>query len=114
MSAMALVINTNLASLVVQRHLAESSQMLESALERLASGLRINHASDDPAGLVAADRLGAEARLANQAIRNANDARSALAIGDHALAAVGDIVAQLSALASQSASDLTSDDQRAV
>ena len=94
---MALVINTNVASLIVQRHLEASSRAVETALERLSSGLRINHAADDPIGLVVADRLGADVRLANQA-----------------LGSIHDIVARMAELASQSASDLVSDAERGV
>jgi len=111
---MALVINTNLASLIVQRHLETSSRAVETALERLSSGLRINHAADDPVGLVMADRLGADVRLANQAIRNANDALSALGIGDQALGSMHDVLTRMAELASQSASDLVTDAERAI
>jgi len=97
---MALYINTNLASLNAQRHLQASSDSVATSLERLSSGLRINNASDDAAGLAIADRLNADTRIANQAIRNANDGLSALAIGEKALGEDTDILTRLSELAS--------------
>jgi len=70
---MALNISTNVPSLNAQRHLEESSGALNKSLERLASGLRINSAADDAAGLAIADRLRADVRITTQAVRNAND-----------------------------------------
>jgi flagellin len=109
---MSLVVNTNIASLTAQRHLAGSTSSLNTAIERLSSGLRINNAYDDPAGLAIAGKLGADVRIANQAIRNANDGISALSIGDQALGQAGNILTRLSELASESATGLVSDTQR--
>ena len=109
---MALVINTNLAALNAQRHLEESGASLSKSLERLSSGLRINNAYDDAAGLAIADRLGADVRIASQAIRNANDGLSALAIGEKALGRNTEILTRLSELASESATGLVTDVQR--
>jgi len=109
---MALLVNTNLAALNAQRHLEESSASLNTALERLSSGVRINNASDDAAGLAIADKLQRDVRVANQAVRNANDGISALAIGEKALGTVTDILTRLSELASQSASGTVTDVQR--
>ncbi len=109
---MALYINTNLASLNAQRHLQSSSDSVATSLERLSSGLRINNASDDAAGLAIADRLNADTRIANQAIRNANDGLSALAIGEKALGVDTDILTRLSELASESATGVISNVQR--
>jgi flagellin len=85
---------------------------LRQAFERLSSGLRINSAADDAAGLAIADKLRADVRVASQAIRNANDGISAVSVGEKALGKVGDILVRLSELASQSASGLVSDTQR--
>src|SRR5882724_6722582 len=82
--SMALTINANVASLNAQRHLAETTSLLNKSIERLSSGLRINSASDDAAGLAIADKLRADSRIASQAIRNANDGISALSIGEQA------------------------------
>jgi flagellin len=109
---MALLINTNLAALNAQRHLAESGASLNTSLERLSSGLRINNAYDDAAGLAIAGRLGADVRIATQAIRNANDGLSALAIGEKALGQSTDILTRLSELASESATGLVTNTQR--
>jgi flagellin len=109
---MALNIFTNVPSLNAQRHLEGSSNSLGKSLERLSSGLRINSASDDAAGLALADRLRADVRIASQAIRNANDGISAISIGEKALGKVGEILARLSELASQSSTGLVSDTQR--
>ena len=109
---MALNVNTNVPSLNAQRQLAESSSKVNKALERLSSGLRINSAADDAAGLAIADRLRADVRIATQAIRNASDGISAINIAEKALGKVGDVLARLSELASQSASGLVSNSQR--
>jgi len=109
---MALFINTNVASFNVQRHLEESSESLNSSLERLSSGVRINNAYDDAAGLAIADKLNRDVRVVSQAVRNANDGISALAIGEKALGNVGSVLSRLSELASQAASGTVSDTQR--
>ncbi len=109
---MALTIGTNVASLVAQRHLAETTASLQTSIERLSSGLRINSAADDAAGLAIADKLRADTRIATQAIRNANDGISALSIGEQALGKAGDIITRLGELASEAASGLISDTQR--
>jgi flagellin len=109
---MALFVNTNLASLNAQRNLAGTSSLVSTSLERLSSGLRINNAYDDSAGLAIADKLARDVRVVNQAIRNANDGLSALAIGDKALGTITDIVTRASELASESATGTVSDAQR--
>lgn len=109
---MALFVNTNLASINAQRHLEETSSNLNRALERLSSGVRINNAYDDAAGLAIADRLQRDVRVLSQAIRNANDGISALAIGEKALGSVTEMLTRLSELASQSATGTVTDVQR--
>lgn len=109
---MSLFVNTNLSSLNAQRHLEASSGALGSALERLSSGLRINNAFDDAAGLAIADKLRRDTRVTNQAIRNANDGLSALAIGEKALGIITDIVTRASELASEAATGTVNDTQR--
>lgn len=109
---MSLNISTNVPSLNAQRHLAGSTNNLNRSLERLASGLRINSAADDAAGLAIADRLRADVRIATQAVRNANDGISAISIGEKALGKSGEIMARLSELASQAATGTVSDSQR--
>ncbi len=109
---MALNISTNVPSINAQRHLSNSTLSLNRSLERLSSGLRINSASDDAAGLAIADRLRADVRITSQAIRNASDGISAISIGEKALGEVGNILARLSELASQSATGTVSNSQR--
>ena len=109
---MALNIATNVPSLNAQRHLTDASSALSKSLERLSSGLRINSAADDAAGLALADRLRADVRIATSAIRNANDGISSISIGEKALGEVGDILTRLSELASQSSTGLVSNTQR--
>ena len=109
---MALFVNTNLSSLNAQRHLSETGESLSTSLERLSSGLRINNAYDDAAGLAIADRLGRDVRVSDQAVRNANDGISALAIGEKALGQVTATITRLSELAQQSATGTVTDTQR--
>ena len=109
---MALNVNTNIPSLNAQRHLANSTLSLNRSLERLSSGLRINSASDDAAGLAIADRLRSDVRIATQAMRNASDGTSAIAIGEKAIGKTGEILTRLNELASQAASGLVADTQR--
>lgn len=109
---MALNINTNVASLNTQRYLDETQAALGKSLQRLSSGLRINTAADDAAGLAIADQLRSDSRVASQAIRNANDGVSALGVGEQALGKVGDILTRLSELASQSATGTVANSQR--
>ncbi|MDR7505838.1 MAG: flagellin FliC, partial [Armatimonadota bacterium] len=100
---MALVVNTNLQALNAQRHLERSTRVLARSLERLSSGLRINNAADDAAGLAIATRLGAQVRSLNQAIRNANDGIAYLATAEGALNEVTNIVVRIKELAVQAA-----------
>lgn len=109
---MALNIQTNVSSVNAQRNLDNSTGILSKSFERLSSGLRINSASDDAAGLALADRLRSDVRIASQSVRNANDGVSAISIGEQALGKVGDILTRLSELASQSATGLVSTTQR--
>lgn len=98
--------------MVAQRRLGESSNELASVFERLASGQRLNRASDDSAGLAIADRLGAERRLWGQSVANINDGISAIAITDGALDQRGGILQRLNELAEQSANGTFSSLQR--
>ncbi|WP_293934272.1 flagellin [Iodobacter sp.] len=95
-------INTNLAALMVQRNLEKSQNSLLTSLQRLSSGLRINSAMDDPAGLAIADRMGAKIRGMTQARRNANDAISMAQTGEGAITQQIDILQRIRELAVQS------------
>ena len=109
---MALVINTNVPALSAQRNLEASGLNLNRALQRLSSGLRINNASDDAAGLAISVRLGAQIRGLNQAIRNANDGVSILQTAEGALSEITNIVTRIKELAVQSANGTNSDSDR--
>jgi len=109
---MAINIRTNLPSLVAQRNVDLSSERLKSSYARLASGLRINRASDDAAGLSIAESLKAESAIATVAIRNANDGVSVVAIADQAIGQIGSILNRLSELAQQSANGVFDNVQR--
>jgi len=100
---MASMINTNLASLNTQRNLSGSQSALHTAVQRLSSGLRVNSAKDDAAGLAIAERMGAQVKGMNVAIRNANDAVSLAQTAEGALAKVSDMLQRMRELAVQSA-----------
>jgi flagellin len=107
------VINTNTASLNSQRNLMGSNKTLESSLRRLSSGLRINSAKDDAAGLAIASRMSAQVRGLNQAVRNANDAISLAQTAEGALGESSNILRRIRDLAVQSANDTNSGSDRA-
>jgi flagellin len=109
---MSINIRTNVPSLVAQRNLNASSGGLTTAFERLSSGLRINRAKDDAAGLSIAESLKADARIASVAIRNASDGISLISIADQAIGQVGNVLTRLAELAEQSANGIFSNDQR--
>ncbi|MBF0162165.1 MAG: flagellin FliC [Magnetococcales bacterium] len=82
---MAFVINTNVASLTAQRSLNNSTSALSTTFKRLSSGLRVNSAADDAAGLSVSDRMTAQIRGFNQSVRNANDTISLIQVAEGAL-----------------------------
>ncbi len=100
---MAQVINTNIPSMNAQRNLNLSQMMLSTSLQRLSSGLRVNSAKDDAAGLAIAERMNAQIRGMNVAQRNANDAISLSQTAEGALGRVGDNLQRMRELAVQSA-----------
>ncbi|MEC4674038.1 MAG: flagellin [Nitrospirota bacterium] len=102
---MPLIVNTNIASLNTQRQLTIANQSIAKSLERLSSGLRINRASDDAAGLAIATRLQAQVRGLQQAGRNANNAISLVQTSEGALNSVTNILQRIRELAVQASSD---------
>jgi flagellin len=96
-------INTNLASLNAQRNLSTSQGSLAVAMQRLSSGLRVNSAKDDAAGLAIAERMNAQVRGMNVAARNANDGISLSQTAEGALGKIGDALQRMRELAVQSA-----------
>jgi len=110
---MASVINTNVASLNAQRNLNSSQSDLATSLQRLSSGLRINSAKDDAAGLAISDRFTTQIRGLNQASRNANDAISLSQTAEGALSEVTSNLQRIRELAVQSANATNSSSDRA-
>lgn len=110
---MAQVINTNVASLNAQRNLNISQGSLATSLQRLSSGLRINSAKDDAAGLAISERFTAQIRGLDQARRNANDGISLSQTAEAALQSSGDILQRIRELAIQSANATNSAGDRA-
>ena len=100
---MAATINTNVASLTAQRNLSMSQTSLNTSIQRLSSGLRINSAKDDAAGLAISERFTSQIRGLNQAVRNAGDGISLAQVTEGAMKAAGDILQRVRELAVQSA-----------
>ncbi|UDF33381.1 UNVERIFIED_ORG: flagellin [Shinella sp. XGS7] len=95
------VINTNIASLNAQRNSATSQLSMTSSMQRLSSGLRVNSSKDDAAGLAIAERMQAQVRGMNVAIRNANDGISLAQTAEGGMAKVGDALQRMRELAVQ-------------
>ncbi|MDC7708126.1 flagellin N-terminal helical domain-containing protein [Vogesella indigofera] len=108
-----LTINTNVASLNSQRNLSGSQSALSTSLERLSSGLRINSAKDDAAGLAISNRMTSQIRGLDQAKRNANDGISLAQTAEGALGSVSDSLQRIRELAVQSANATNSASDRA-
>ena len=110
---MAQIINTNIASLNAQRNLNTSQSSLATSLQRLSSGLRINSAKDDAAGLAIAERFTSQIRGGTQAARNANDGISLAQTAEGALVQVGNNLQRIRELAVQSGNATNSATDRA-
>src|SRR5581483_4350928 len=98
---MSMTINTNVASIDARRNLDHSQMSLATAMQRLSSGLRVNSAKDDAAGLAIAQRMDSQVRGMNVAIRNANDGISLAQTADGALSQVSDALQRMRELAVQ-------------
>jgi len=109
---MALTINTNTASISAQRHLENSQKDLDTAMERLSSGQRINSAKDDAAGLAIRDKMSSQIQGLNQSIRNANDAISLAQTAEGALEETTAILQRMRVLSMQSINDTNTDSDR--
>ncbi len=105
-------INTNIASLNTQRALNGSQNALQTSLQRLSSGLRINSAKDDAAGLAISERFTGQIRGLNQAVRNANDGISLAQTAEGALSSIGTALQRIRELAVQSSNDTNSSGDR--
>jgi len=102
---MALRINTNIASINAQRNLTNTTNRLNRSLERLSSGLRINRAADDAAGLAISENLKADVRALDQSNRNAGDGVSLVQVAEGALDEVSGILVRMRELAQQAANE---------
>lgn len=107
------IVNSNIDALNTQRNLNRSQGDLSTSLQRLSSGLRINSAKDDAAGLAIADRMTAQIRGLNQAVRNANDGISIAQVAEGALGEVTNALQRMRELSVQSANDTNSATDRA-
>jgi flagellin len=110
---MAMTINTNVASLNAQRNLNTSQASLATSLQRLSSGLRINSAKDDAAGLAISERLNSQIRGDNVAMRNANDAISLMQVADGGASQISDNLQRMRELAVQAANGTLNSGDRA-
>lgn len=110
---MGLRINTNIAAINAQRTLANTTHAVQSSLERLSSGSRINKAGDDAAGLAISENLKAQIRGLRQAKRNAQDGVSLVQVTEGGLNEISNILVRLRELSIQAASDTISDTERA-
>jgi len=109
---MGIIVNTNVASLVAQRNLGQASDALSQSMERLASGLRINHAADDAAGMALSLRMTSQIRSLSQAGRNVMDGISLVQVAEGAYNEVGNILVRLRELSVESANGTLSTTDR--
>ncbi|KAB0585733.1 flagellin [Comamonas kerstersii] len=109
---MAATINTNIASINAQRNLALSGQSLNTTMQRLSSGLRVNSAKDDAAGLAIAERMNTQVTGLTVAARNANDGISLAQTAEGALGKVGDMLQRMRELAAQASNATNSASDR--
>ncbi|MGC4366834.1 flagellin [Hydrogenophaga sp. R2] len=105
-------INTNIMSMNAQRNLSSSQGALATSMQRLSSGLRVNSAKDDAAGLAISERMNTQVRGLNVAARNANDGISLSQVAEGALGKVGDMLQRMRELAVQSANASNNADDR--
>ena len=109
---MAQIINTNLMSLNAQRNLSTTQSALATSVQRLSTGLRVNSAKDDAAGLAIAERMNTQVRGMNVAVRNANDAISLAQTAEGALSKINDMGQRMRELAVQSANATNNETDR--
>ena len=105
---MALSVYTNVMSMTAQRNLSQTQSQLENAIQRLSSGLRVNSAKDDAAGLAIAERMNTQVRGMNVAIRNANDGISLAQTAEGGMQEINNMLQRMRELAVQSANGTNS------
>jgi len=111
---MAVRIFNNITSLNAQRHLGINNQRLAQSIERVSSGLRINSASDDAAGLAISEKMRSDIRVLQQGLRNLNDGLSLVNVAEASLNEVSDMIIRMRELAAQAASGTIGDTERAL
>jgi len=111
---MSLVINHNLMAMNAARNLSSSYSRLSTSVQRLSSGLRINSAADDAAGLAIREMMRTDIRVLNQGVRNANDAISMIQTADGALSVIDEKLTRMKELAEQAATGTYTNEQRAI
>lgn len=109
---MGTIVNTNVSSIAARNALADTQHSLDKAVTQLSTGLRINSAADDAAGLAIGNKLGTQVRSLNQAVRNANDGISMLQTADGASGQMVAMLQRMRELAIQSANDTNNQDGR--
>ncbi len=109
---MSLVVNTNVPSLIAQRQLSLNTAQYQKSLQRLSSGLRINRAADDAAGLTISQNLVGQIKRMEQALRNSQDGIGVLQIAEGALTVIGDNLQRIRELTIQAASDINDTSSR--
>ncbi len=109
---MGLVVNTNISALIAQRNVNKANNKLSMSVERLSSGLRINRAMDDAAGLAISEKLKAHTRSIYAAIRNGNEGINMLQVADGSLKEIGDILQRMRELAEQAANSTLGTSER--
>jgi len=112
--SMSLVINNNLMANSASRHLGDAYEALGTSTERLSSGLRVNSAADDAAGLAVRELMRSEISTLNQGVRNANDGISMIQTADGALSVIDEKLIRMKELAEQAATGTYTDDQRMI
>jgi len=108
-----LAINTNISSMMTQRSLTVTGRSLSTSIERLSSGMKINEAADDAAGIAVAEGLRAQTRGFEQALENANDAMSIISTTEGSYNSISDILIRMRELAVQSSNDSLTTTERA-
>ncbi len=109
---MGLIVNTNVASLVAQRNLLQNSNKVNSSLEKLSSGLRINRAADDAAGLSISETLRTQIRGNKQAVANAQDGVNILQVAEGGLSVIAENLQRIRELTVQAANDTNATNER--
>ncbi len=110
---MPIVVNTNIASLIAQQNLSVNTNNVNGSLEKLSSGYKINHASDDPAGLSISETLNSQISGIQTALQNAQEGNSILQVAEGTLSVIGDNLQRIRELTVEAANDTNSSTQRA-